>query len=61
MNWWLAKAKHIEEVADVAQEFKDSFGALPQPVENLLYLVRIKFLAMRAKLSPISTQESKLC
>ncbi len=52
----LAKAEHIEEVADIAQELKDRFGALPRPVENLLYMVRIKALAIRSKVSSISTQ-----
>jgi transcription-repair coupling factor (superfamily II helicase) len=52
----LAKVEHIEEVADIAQEFKDRFGPLPQPVDNLLYIVKIKVLAMRAKISSISTQ-----
>jgi len=52
----LAKAEHIKEVADIAQEIKDRFGALPQPVENLLYMVRVKVLAIRAKVSSISTQ-----
>jgi len=42
MNWWLAKAKHIEEVEDVAKEFKYRFGALPQPLGNPLYMMRIK-------------------
>jgi transcription-repair coupling factor (superfamily II helicase) len=48
--------EHIEEVADIAQEFEDRFGPLPEPVDNLLYIVKIKVLAMRAKISSISTQ-----
>jgi transcription-repair coupling factor (superfamily II helicase) len=52
----LARVEHIEEVEDVAQEFKDRFGPLPRPVENLLYIVKIKVLAVRAKVSSISTQ-----
>jgi transcription-repair coupling factor (superfamily II helicase) len=52
----LAKVEHIEEVEDVAREFKDRFGPLPEPVENLLYIVKIKVLATRAKVSSISTQ-----
>ena len=56
----LAKAEHIEEVAGIAQEFKDRFGALPQPVENLLYMVRIKVLAIRAKVGSISTQGKQI-
>jgi transcription-repair coupling factor (superfamily II helicase) len=52
----LGKVEHIEEVEDVAREFQDRFGPLPEPVENLLYIVKIKVLAMRAKVSSISTQ-----
>jgi transcription-repair coupling factor (superfamily II helicase) len=52
----LARVEHIEEVEDVAQEFKDRFGPLPRPVDNLLYMVKIKVLATRAKVSSISTQ-----
>jgi transcription-repair coupling factor (superfamily II helicase) len=52
----LAKVEHIEEVGDVAREFQDRFGPLPEPVENLLYIVKIKVLATRAKVSSISTQ-----
>jgi transcription-repair coupling factor (superfamily II helicase) len=52
----LAKVEHIDEVADIAQEFKDRFGPLLGPVDNLLYMVKIKVLAARAKVSSISTQ-----
>jgi transcription-repair coupling factor (superfamily II helicase) len=52
----LARVEHIEEVGDVAQEFQDRFGPLPDPVGNLLYIVKIKVLATRAKVSSISTQ-----
>ena len=52
----LAKVEHIEEVADIARELHDRFGALPEPVENLLYVVKIKALAVQAGVSSISTQ-----
>jgi len=52
----LAKVEHIEEVADIAQEFKDRFGPLPEPVVNLLYIVKIKVLAKQAEVSSVSTQ-----
>jgi transcription-repair coupling factor (superfamily II helicase) len=52
----LAAVERVEEVKDVAREFQDRFGPLPEPVENLLYIVKIKVLAMRAKVSSISTQ-----
>jgi len=52
----LARVEHIEEVEDVAQEMKDRFGPLPEPVDNLLYIVKIKVLAARAEVSSVSTQ-----
>ena len=56
----LARVEHIEEVEDVAREFKDRFGPLPEPVENLLYVVKIKVLAKRAKVSSVSTQGKQI-
>jgi transcription-repair coupling factor (superfamily II helicase) len=52
----LAKVEHSEEVADIAQELKDRFGPLLEPVENLLYVVKIKVLATHAGISSISTR-----
>jgi transcription-repair coupling factor (superfamily II helicase) len=52
----LAKVEDIEEVEGVAREFQDRFGPLPDPVGNLLYIVKIKVLAVRAKVSSVSTQ-----
>jgi transcription-repair coupling factor (superfamily II helicase) len=56
----LAKVEHIEEVGDIAQEFQDRFGPLPEAVENLLYIVKIKVLATRADVSSIFTQGRQL-
>jgi transcription-repair coupling factor (superfamily II helicase) len=56
----LAKVEHIEEIEDVTREFQDRFGPLPEPVDNLLYIVKIKVLAMRAKVSSISTQGKQI-
>jgi hypothetical protein len=52
----LAKVKYVEEVDDVAQELQDRFGTLPESVENLLYIVKIKVLAVWAEVNSISTQ-----
>ena len=56
----LASVEHIEEVEDVAREIKDRFGPLPEPMENLLYIVKIKVLATRAEVSSISTQGKQI-
>ncbi|MGQ9546616.1 MAG: transcription-repair coupling factor, partial [Dehalococcoidia bacterium] len=56
----LTSVEHIEEVEDMAREFKDRFGPLPEPVENLLYIVKIKVLATRAEVSSISTHGKQI-
>jgi transcription-repair coupling factor (superfamily II helicase) len=52
----LAKAEHVEELEDMAREFQDRFGPFPEPVENLLFIVKIKVLATQVKVTSISTQ-----
>jgi len=52
----LAAIELIEQIEDIARELRDRFGALPQPVENLLYAVKAKVLATKAEVSSISTQ-----
>jgi len=56
----LARVEHVEEVEDVAREFKDRFGSLPEPVDNLLYIVKIKVLAKQTEISSISTQGKQI-
>jgi transcription-repair coupling factor (superfamily II helicase) len=52
----LARVEHLDEVENMARELQDRFGRLPHPVENLLYIVKVKILAVRAGVSSISTQ-----
>jgi transcription-repair coupling factor (superfamily II helicase) len=52
----LAKVEHIEELTEMIRELQDRFGPLPEPVQNLLYVVKMKVLAVKAKVSAISTQ-----
>jgi len=52
----LARVQHVEEVEDMARELEDRFGPLPQPVVNLLYVVRIKVLAANAGVSSVYPQ-----
>jgi transcription-repair coupling factor (superfamily II helicase) len=56
----LARVEHNEEVEDMAREFKDRFGPVPQPLDNLLYIVKIKVLAARAGVSSVSTQGKQI-
>ncbi len=52
----LARVERVEEVQEIAWELEDRFGPLPEPVQNLLYMVKIKVLAMRAQVESIYTQ-----
>ena len=52
----LAKVERIEEIEGMAQELRDRFGALPEPVENLLYIIGIKILAAKTGMEAIYTQ-----
>jgi len=56
----LASVEHIEEVEDMALEFKDRFGPLPESVVNLLYIVKIKVLAAQAEVSSVFTQGKQI-
>ncbi|HEU5315475.1 MAG TPA: transcription-repair coupling factor [Chloroflexota bacterium] len=48
------------EVDEVQQEFGDRFGPLPQPVQDLFYLLRVKILAKARFLRGIETQGGEL-
>ncbi len=53
----LAGLKTIEEIKEMEEELEDRFGALPQPVRNLLYQLRLKVLAIEAGVKAISVEE----
>jgi transcription-repair coupling factor (superfamily II helicase) len=40
----------------MTREFRDRFGPLPQPVNNLVYIMKIKILAVQANVNSVSTQ-----
>jgi len=52
----LAKIERLEEIEDMAKELGDRFGALPQPVKNLLYMIEIKILAAKVGVESIYTR-----
>lgn len=54
----LAGAKNTEGVEVLGKDFKDRFGTPPAEVINLLYAVKIKVLAVKARLESISTEGS---
>jgi transcription-repair coupling factor (superfamily II helicase) len=56
----LVKLEKAEQIETLAQEFSDRFGALPLEVQNLLYAVRIKLLAVKAGIESISTEHGQV-
>jgi transcription-repair coupling factor (superfamily II helicase) len=56
----LSAASGDKEIADIAEEMADRFGALPLPVTNLLYMVKIRRLAAEAGIESISTRDKQL-
>jgi len=51
----MAAVTTTEEVAEIAREMSDRFGRYPQPVENLLYALKIRTLGARAGIQSIFT------
>jgi transcription-repair coupling factor (superfamily II helicase) len=47
-------------VDEMGQELVDRFGPLPEPVENLLYVVRVKVLAVNVGVEAISQEDGQL-
>ncbi|MFC2034232.1 transcription-repair coupling factor [Chloroflexota bacterium] len=56
----LSQINNIEEIEVMSQEFNDRFGALPDEVKNLLYVVRVKMLAARTGIESISTEHGEI-
>jgi transcription-repair coupling factor (superfamily II helicase) len=56
----LASLTEIADVEDVAQELADRFGPIPEEVQNLLFIVRVKVLAISAGVEAISQEEGQL-
>ncbi|MEJ5197703.1 MAG: TRCF domain-containing protein, partial [Anaerolineae bacterium] len=55
----LAGLTSLEAIEDMRQELADRFGPLPEPVENLLYTVRVKVLAVNAGVEAISQEDGQ--
>jgi transcription-repair coupling factor (superfamily II helicase) len=55
----LANLATHEEIEEVEHEFRDRFGSLPPPVQDMFYLLRVKVLAKARFLKGIETQASE--
>jgi transcription-repair coupling factor (superfamily II helicase) len=56
----LADITKNTQVDDIARELTDRFGKPPEPIENLLYLLRVKVAARQARVASITTEEGRL-
>jgi transcription-repair coupling factor (superfamily II helicase) len=56
----LASAEEESEVEEAAREMADRFGALPPPVQNLLFAVQLRLLARRAGVQSIQTEDGQI-
>lgn len=56
----IADADGPEKVDELAGEFGDRFGPLPEQVQNLLYQMKIKLLAEQAHLSSVTAESSQI-
>ncbi|HEX9076614.1 MAG TPA: transcription-repair coupling factor, partial [Anaerolineae bacterium] len=56
----LADVTTPEQVSEIAHELDDRFGAPPQEVKNLLYLLRLKVVAIQAQLASIGMEEGRI-
>ncbi len=56
----LVKVAELEQVAALAQEFQDRFGALPEEAQNLLYALRVKLLAASAGIESVTTEHGHI-
>jgi len=56
----LATFTDMQSVEEMARELTDRFGPLPEEVTNLLYVVQVKMLCLRAGISAISEEDGNL-
>ncbi len=56
----LADVRTDAQVDELARELQDRFGKPPEPVENLLYLLRLKVASSAARLAAIAVEEGRI-
>jgi len=56
----LTRIAHAHEINDIAQELKDRFGPLPQPVKNLFEILEIKLLATGKGVESITSEAKQI-
>jgi transcription-repair coupling factor (superfamily II helicase) len=56
----MAEIKDEKQISNLSSELQDRFGALPKPVENLLYQIRVKVLAHNASVEAVASEEGQI-
>jgi transcription-repair coupling factor (superfamily II helicase) len=56
----MAVLDSLEEVDEMAVELADRFGPIPDPVDNLLYQLRVKILARKANVAGVATEAGQI-
>ncbi|MCB8946258.1 MAG: transcription-repair coupling factor [Ardenticatenaceae bacterium] len=56
----MALLESLAEIDEMAAELADRFGAIPDPVHNLLYQLRIKVLALAAKVAAVVSEAGQI-
>jgi len=56
----MAALREPTDLDDLADELKDRFGDWPEEVENLLFMLKVKLLALRARVLSVSQQTGEI-
>lgn len=56
----MAGLETLPEIDEIAAELADRFGPIPDPVDNLLYQLRVKVLAAQAGVNTIATDNRQI-
>jgi transcription-repair coupling factor (superfamily II helicase) len=56
----MAEVNSPHEIDSLRSELADRFGSPPLPVENLLYQLRVKILALRANVESVTSDQDQL-
>lgn len=56
----LADVTSSAQVDEIAKELEDRFGASPEEVQNLIYLLRLKVAAAQAKLASVGIEDGRI-
>jgi transcription-repair coupling factor (superfamily II helicase) len=56
----MATLDTMPEIEDMAEELADRFGEIPDPVNNLLYQLRVKSLALKAGVPAVVTEAGQV-